>query len=628
LMRAIAVLIVALVVSTFARDIAPPSLSRKAREGYRLGFERGSAMAREHSTRMAAEHDDPISFLEMAESLSPLFDEYDASAGVQSHGHHHRHAHGTRPSPADDVEEDFLADYTKTEVAAGTRPSSPRLGAPKSTPKSLAAMSLAPGHTMVKTQLKAALTTRQEDELAADPTEGKNQTVASAEGSARLEEQQRRIEELEDNYKRAQARLERYESQQSAMGAGSGQTDSAGKTEFIKGYEGGFKVGYEAGWNMATADLKKRYGFPERTGHNEETAPPATNITSLNNVTAATASLPPAATPAPVPEAPPAAPAQDTPAAAMNLNHMFNGMVDNAKGAMRNNPFFPDMQEPEMPQPQMQQQDQQQAMQFGGALQPMMQQQQQQPQFMPQQMQGGLGAAFGGMQGGDSNMMQQQIPQLMQQMQQMQQMQPQQQMDPNQMGLFQPQMQLQAPQQQFAPVQNKAPEPQGLPGKAFQFLSNVKNMIQEGRNTVDAVKAALTDEPQAQQQQQQFPQMMMQQQQPQQMFMQQPQQPQQQASNPFGAFQSLMQTAPAESQPQASGNDMLGALAGLLGGNSGQQQPQGDMSNQLGLQNLAQLLATTTGTASAAKPKPVQGGGDSTALGLQEMQNMIQEGQQ
>jgi hypothetical protein len=53
------------------------------------------------------------------------------------------------------------------------------------------------------------------------------------------------VQDLEDKYQRAQDKLVRLEQQSSAATAGTGSTDSAGKTEFIKGYEGGFKVCFE-----------------------------------------------------------------------------------------------------------------------------------------------------------------------------------------------------------------------------------------------------------------------------------------------------------------------------------------------------------------------------------------------
>jgi hypothetical protein len=230
---------------------------------------------------------------------------------------------------------------------------------------------------------------------------------------------------------------------------------------------------------------------------------------------------------------------------------------------------------------------------------------------------------------------------------------PQQQL--NMQGMYPQQQYAQVPQQfvpqmqmaQMAPMQQPVQKPaEGLPGKAFQFLTNIKNMISEGRNTVDAVRAALTDEqPQAQAQPQfpqgfgqafggaqmpQMPQMM-----PQQMFQAQQQIPQQQQAM-FGGLQSLMQTEAQAAPAAPAGGDMLSALASLLnGGAQGQNAAPalsaGLNSNQiaqnLGLTNLAQLLATTTGTPSAAMPKPVQGppGADSATLGMQEMQNMIQE---
>lgn len=283
-----------------------------------------------------------------------------------------------------------------------------------------------------------------------------------------------------------------------------------------------------------------------------------------------------------------------------------NGLLnpDNNPFMRKSNPFFPPEEEKGL--------DQQQPFQLPGQL----------PAQLPAQL----------AQGGS-------MPQQMQQMQQAQQpqmqqfMQPQAQFLPQQQQFLQPNAQYGQPQQsdntqamfgqqQFAPQVAQPDTPASLPQKAFNFLSNIKGMIQEGKNTVDAVRMALQGPAPADQQGYPQPQFMPQQAYGQPMMQMQPQQQ-------YG-LQSLMQTQ-AQTTPPVN-QDLLSTLAGLLGGNNANaNNPMAghDHSQDLGLANLAQWLATTTGTANSALPQPVQTvpGADSAALGMQEMQNMIQEAQ-
>lgn len=82
----------------------------------------------------------------------------------------------------------------------------------------------------------------------------------------------------------------------------------------------------------------------------------------------------------------------------------------------------------------------------------------------------------------------------------------------------------------------------------------------------------------------------------------------------------------------------MSTLASLLGGSSNANANANAVTangiapavgQDMGLSSLAQLLSSATGTANSALPKPVQAipSADSATLGLQEMQNMIQEGQ-
>jgi hypothetical protein len=606
--------------------LGAPRIASMESHGFDIGYQKGLALAMEHRRDMVK----PVAFIELA----PVFDEYDSefdptvSVHKRDSRHHHHHAHGARPEPQEvNIEDAFIDDYTNT---MGTRPSAPKISLPA-------------GRKSVQANAQVHAASKQ-DGLVEDPAANRTDDAA-ADNSDKLADQEARIKELEENYKAAQARLEKYESQQSAMSAGSAQTDSAGKTEFIKGYEGGFKVGYEAGWNMATADLKKRYGFPERSGHIEE--PSNSTTPDLSTV----ANAPPSVEQAPVAPAEQTQPEQNPPAGAFSLNRVMRNAMNqdpqpqggqpqqpfaaltNPIQAFKNNPFFADDQQQQPQQPQQQaalQQPQQGQMPYE-----MPQQQYEQQAQMPQQP---FGVPNGLLNALQPQAQQQPMQQAMQQMAPMPNFQQPQQPNPFMPGMEGPQFgamdnsqpgfpqMIQQPQQfnQPPPAAKPQPQPQGLPGKAFQFMNNLKNMFQEGRSTVEAVRSALTDD-QAQQQQ---PQMMQQQFGQQQMMQQMMPQQQPQQPNPFSAFQSLMQTDGGATQ-NAQGGNMLNTIAGLLSGNAnGGEAQNNNVGSEFGLQNLAQLLATTTGTQSSALPQPVKAapGADSTQLGLQEMQNMIQEG--
>jgi len=553
--------------------------------GFSLGYAKGFTLGFKHSNQLDGEGD-VTSFLEMAESLAPLFDEYDEPEHKAHHRHHH-HAHGANPAPEDiDIEDAFLANYANTRPASvyATRPMAPNGRIASHAPK-----------TISNVQVSELAT----DEAAASSREvtATNSTAPSIDAQ-RIEDQERRIRDLETKYEAAHNKLDMYEKQRNSMTAGSGVTDGSGKTEFIKGYEGGFKVGYEAGWNMATADLKKRYGFPENTGHVERNS---TNTTAAAPAEVSNFARP--AVPAPAPAASLNAIQADAPSTqAMNVDMFRNSMM---RG---NNPFFAqDVQQPQQPQqPQLMQQ-------YADVQQP------QQPDFS--QFQQAPQQQF------------QQVPQ--------QQFQPQQQMDfqPQQQNFMAPQgfdmSQFQQAQQQPQQFFNQAPpaeaeRPLGLPQKAMQFLSNIKGMIQEGKDTFTAVQNVFQGDQHQQQMQQpayapSFPQMNFAQNMPQQGFNNAPQQgfAAPQGFNGFNGVQNLVQTDSTQQNPA----NLLSGLAGLLSGanaNAADAKPQ---DQAFGLQNLAQLLATATGNQAMPKPVVAQPGLDSAALGMQEMQNMIQEGQ-